>query len=168
MVYGRGALKFLFPRQLRLWPRPIAAEPILVASTWIAAWHVMLSDNSQACCAPWWADIGLSHTYATMWAWLMLTTPVYVIVAYALIMHGVGRLKVFGLWLRLGGNVGIMLGVGAFVTARLRYHQFEPPDAAFFALIMLSGVLAFTCSLVVRDILVLIKLDKLACVLERQ
>ncbi len=134
---------------------PVPAEPFLYVTTWLAALFVLgLSDWAMP-------DIGLCHpSLVTAWTILMLSSPLQAGIAWGLITYGRGRLRVFGMWQRLGGNVGLFLGLLAFVLARLWRYGFSVPDAALFGVTMVFGVAAYTSFLVLRDITALLLLER--------
>jgi len=143
------------------WPRPGTGEPLLYMVTWIGAIHVLFIDWTEDGFGfnP---DLGMPQTLGWFWTFLMVSSPLQVLFAWLLIHYRRGRCRVLGMWNRLGGNIGICFGLFAFCTSRLLAHDFNPADGPLFGLIVISGVAAFAGTLVVRDILALYVLRRLA------
>ena len=144
------------------WPITRTAEPLLYLAVWVGAIHVLFIDWAEDSLgmSP---DLGFPHSsIGYLWVFLMLSSPIQVVVAWLLIRFKTGRCRVFGMWNRLGGNLGVFLGLSAFVTSRVFVHDANPPDGPLFGLIVIGFVAAFTFTLVVRDMLSLYALRMLA------
>jgi len=144
------------------------AEPLLYLAVFIGAIHIVFIDmrvdaashnhfGLDAFTHSWLPEIGLGF-FGWGWMFLMITSPLQVALAWVLIHYGTGRRRVFGMWNRLGGNIGICLGLSAFIISRILAYNLDPPDSPLFALIILTGVALYTGSLALRDILSLIAL----------
>ena len=130
---GLGHLKpmtSITPRRQHFFRRIVAgesvsAEPFLYATTFFAAIYVSMSaaPSAQQFCP----DIGLTENLAHAWSVLLIASPLQAICATAFLTFGSGSWRVWGMWQRLAGNLGLTLGMMAFVVARLRLYALDPP-----------------------------------------
>lgn len=144
----------------RLWPKPQTAEPLLYVTVFCATVATFVTDFLES--GPFCADIGLSGGLGYGWTLLMLLSPLQVGFAFFLIRSGKKHFALAGLWHRLGGNVGLLLGLLAYLVARLKFYSFVPPDPAMFAHVITFGVALFTLTLVVRDVISLLLVESVA------
>lgn len=144
--------------------RIVPAEPILFLFLWIGGVHVIATtDNNRIE----FVDAGLSEYVYLAWNILILLSPIMVAVAWLLITFKAGRWMVFGFWLRLGGDTGILCALAALIATRIAVIEAPIGDSPLFGLITLGGFAVFIACLVVRDIGALVLLERLTSRLRR-
>lgn len=99
----------------------------------------------------------------TAWIIVGFLCPTMIFVGYWLIYHRPGRARYFGMWMRLGADIGqecimiiFMMGLltEAFGMDMYRHHVFT----AFF----IGALLTFVASMILRDVLAIIGTERLA------
>lgn len=144
----------------KLWPKPLVAEPIFYLTVLFAPIIILINDFSEA--GGFYADIGFRSSVSYAWIALMIFSPVQVMLAHWLINYTTGISRLMGMWHRLGGDFGIVIGLICYLFARLRYWEYDPHDAALFNHIIILGVTLFGVALIARDILVLYIVERLS------
>lgn len=140
------------------WP-VIAAQPVLYLFMWIAAIHVAATSGNRSIGLE---ATGLSADWYLAWNVLALGGPMMVAAAWWLIRHGSGKRRVWGFWLRAGGDVAALAAIGTYIAARLILLHNNIADSPLFALITLTGVAVLVFLWVVRDTAALILLERMA------
>lgn len=142
--------------------RVVPAQPVLYLFIWIAGLHVIATPNNTQIG---FSEAGLDERVYHWWNALILASPVMVAAAYVLIFHTHGHLRIAGLWVRLGGDVGVVSALAALIWTRILILAPEPNqigDGLLFSLIALTGVTVFVAMLVVRDVGAIILLERLS------
>jgi len=144
--------------------RIVPAQAVLYVFLWIAGIHVIVTPFNE--------EIGfeLAGLHPGTYYWwnaLVLISPVMVAAAYALIRHGRGSVRMFGFWLRLGGDLGVLAALTALIATRVHVLGDSGPlgDSPLFGLITLTGLNVFVGMLIVRDIGALVVIERLAGIL---
>lgn len=137
--------------------RIIPAEPVLFLFVWIGAIHVIVTPNND--------DIGFSNAgfgSFTYYAWnvLMLIGPTMVGTARMLVHYRRGRWRVWGNWLRLGGDLAVFAGLAAYLIARITVLGAHMADSPLFSMITFTGIEVLVGAFVVRDIGALVLLER--------
>jgi hypothetical protein len=112
-------------------------------------------------------EAGFSEELYYAWNVLIIGSPLMVAAAWALSHHRRGGCRVLGFWFRLGGDLGVLAALVALIATRYIVLRGNIGDSPIFALIMLAGFSALVATWVVRDIGVIILLEKTARQLHR-
>lgn len=146
--------------------RVVPAQAVLYTFLWIAAIHVIVTPANEQIG---FREAGFGTTMYYWWNALVLLGPTMTGLAYVLIWHTRGHLRVAGFWIRLGGDLAVLASLTALVVTRVMVLSGDTPmgDSPLFALISLTGFAVFTAMLVVRDIGTLIVLERLASFIHR-
>lgn len=141
--------------------RLVPAQPVLYLFIWIAGLHVIATPNNTQIG---FSEAGLDERVYHWWNALILASPVMVAAAYVLIFHTHGHLRIAGLWVRLGGDVGVVSALAALIWTRILILAPGPNQIgdSLFSLIALTGVTVFVAMLVVRDVGAIILLGRLS------
>lgn len=110
--------------------------------------------------------LGISAYHA--WHVLCIGSPMLVMASRLIIYFLRGRWRVFGFWLRLGGDLGVLMALIAYLAARVTVLQSSISNAALFALTVVAGVLALVVAWVVRDVGAIVALEKLTTRLHKE
>jgi hypothetical protein len=147
--------------------RVVPAQAVIYTFLFIAAVHVIVTTSNEQIG---FREAGLGAATYYWWNVLILLGPAMTGVAYLLIRHASGHLTVWGLWLRLGGDLSVLATLTALIATWIMVLTDVGPlgDSPLFALIALSGLTVFTGMLVVRDIGALIVLERIANVIHRR
>ena len=140
----------------------LPATPIIYFGLLLGTINVILRDptpgNAGDVIAQPWASL--------MWRILSVISPLLAFLSGYLIVnfHGVKRL--FGLWLRLAGDLGQFVALATFLLGRIAAGPIS--EARLYVIYGLSGVLVYVGMLAVRDIWILIQVEEITRELERQ
>lgn len=96
-----------------------------------------------------------SHLIATVWVALSVTSPVLVLLAWWMITYQHGFMRYWGMWIRTVGDVGQTV---ALIVAIVLWWSVVPPPLV----VILFGIAVFVGVLVVRDLLALWLVEKVA------
>lgn len=145
--------------------RVIQTQPVLFLFMWIGVIHVVATPDNEHLGFD---EVGFGRI--TYWAWnvLMLTGPVMVGAARLLIRYRKGRYRVWGGWLRLGGDLAVFAGLAAYLATRMLVLGPHMADSPLFSLITFTGIEVVVGAFVVRDIGALVLLERVTSHLHRE
>lgn len=137
------------------WPL-VPSQAVLFLFIWIASIHVAVTQTNARIGFD---DIGFAPGVYAAWNVLMLLAPPMVAMSWLLLRFRRGRYRVVGLWLRLGGDIGVFMGLLAFLVTRMALLRDGTPgrclvdigDSPLFALVVLSGIEGLVGLYVLRD-----------------
>ena len=130
----------------------LPAVPILYGTLLLGAIQVSVFDpipgGPDDIATEWWASLS--------WRILSIMSPVLAFIAWWLINRRSGQTRLFGLWLRLAGDLG-----------RWLEDRGEYDDPRIYFTYALTGVLIFVGMLVIRDVWILVQVEEITRELER-
>lgn len=92
------------------------------------------------------------------WMVLSIVAPLMTLVSYWLILRG-GKTKVFGLWIRLGGDTGIAISLSVFTLL----HQTDTGNEEdAYSTVIFCGLLVAALLIIARDITEIILTERIA------
>lgn len=100
-----------------------------------------------------------------VWLALGIICPLMLVAAWWMIFQKQGRWTYAGFWVRFGADLGMVCALAAFI---LGYREAETElmthldDAHLMALTLLGSIWVFLCLSVVRDVWVLVKVERAA------
>ena len=133
-------------------------QPLLYFFLWAAAIRITFNDKTVA-------DIPFREALAgwaeTMWDVLAIGCPPLALLGWWLIAHRRARIKLAGHWLRLSADFGMLIALLTYHVATAGRYGFKD-DEHIFSRYMSASCIAFTFALTLRDIWILIVIDRMA------
>ena len=147
---------FVPPKGTLDWQR-IAFQPMLYLCMWIGAiLYACLGDITAI-------EPDVPGELSDAWLPLSLLAPPMALLALNMITHGTGRLRLAGLWLRLGADLGFFAGLASYSD-----EKFTSGDFHIYSIWNLIATLLFVLHLLIRDVKRLIDIERLAKVLREE
>lgn len=135
----------------------LPATPIIYLSLLAGTIHVIVTDphpgGPEDVVDQWWASVA--------WRVLGILAPILAIVAGKLICKFSGQVRLFGLWLRLAGDVGQFIAILALMLGRVLQDEGLYDDPRVYFTYALFGVLGFIGMLVIRDVWILFQVEEI-------
>ena len=135
----------------------VAFQPILYLVLWAAAIRLGLSDYTNI---PF-REVLTGWTEA-LWEALSIGCPPLAGVAWWMIVHRPPRAKLAGHWLRLSADIGMLVAVLTYHVATVLGQSQWRDDATIYSRYLTGSVILFLAVLVVRDVWVLVTINRLA------
>lgn len=144
-------------------PWPIVPfQPVLFLFLWAASIRLLLSNRPP----PDFTHIAGGPGFYNLWLGMGIIGPMMALASWFLVKKRSGRTRFIGMWVRLGGDIVTFTSVLTYhVSLALEYWGTEERIYARYAQ---GAVLVFMMSLIVRDIWMLILVERLARDIHRE
>ena len=137
--------------------------PIIYLFLLLGTFHIIVVDPRPGgigdIAVEWWASLA--------WRILAVMSPLLTLLAGWIISNRRGMTRLFGLWLRMAGDLGQFCALGTFLIGRFIEDDNDYDDPQILLTYGLVGVIVFVGMLVLRDVWVLIKVEEITRELDR-